>query len=69
MVRRRITPRKVERDFESRLNDSGFGNLPGFEGDALSTGRVGLGKPYFQDCRPTSSSQDCSPIRVSYECL
>lgn len=59
-------PKKVGQDFESRLNDSGIGNAPGYEGDALSTGRVGPGTPYFQDCRPTSSSQDCSPVKSEF---
>lgn len=66
MVRRRIMPKKVGQEVESRLNDSGIGNSPGFEGDALSTGRVGSGTPYFQDCRPTSSSQDCSPVKSEF---
>lgn len=65
-VRTRIMPKKVGQDFESRLNDSGIGNSPGFEGDALSTSRVGPGTPYFQDCRPTSSSQDFSPVKSEF---
>lgn len=71
MVRRRITPKMVGQDFESHFNDSGIGNSPGFEEDALFTDRVGPGTPYFQDYRPTCSSQDCSncEIQISNECL
>ena len=66
IVRRRITPRKVEQDFESHLNDSGIGNSPGFEGDALPTSRVGPGTPNYQECRPTSISQGCSPVKSEF---
>lgn len=56
-------PKKVGQDFESHSNDSGIGNSPGLERDALSTGREGPGTPYFQDCSPVKSEFPMSAYR------